>query len=72
VLKYEHNRGMNWCLFHEDENCVECTAKICVHANQGYSARETFIIINRNRQRRCEQLDDSNECYDCGDDVCLA
>jgi hypothetical protein len=55
VLKYEHNRGMNWCLFHEDENCMECSAKICIYANNGYSAAETFRIINENKARRNEE-----------------
>lgn len=29
MLMYDHKRGMHWCLFHDDENCYECTAKRC-------------------------------------------
>jgi hypothetical protein len=34
MLMYDHNKGMHWCMFHEDENCMQCTAKICIHARR--------------------------------------
>jgi hypothetical protein len=76
MLKYTFDIGMNWCLFHEDENCMECTADKCIHAlPEPGEAKRIYKQINENtKKRRCGMLasDGSDECYDCGDDICLA